>query len=292
MVTSSVNRRQCVQLILLSCLALGAAGCTGFDVLNSMVPSCGYARTSNISYGSLPRQKLDVYRPRNAPPNARVVIFFYGGVWKSGQKENYRFAGEAFTTQGFVAVLPDYRLYPEVTFPAFVQDGALAVRWVHDHIADFGGDPSRIYLMGHSAGAHIAALLTLDGHYLSDVGLDRSSIRATVGMAGPYWFEPFPQDRGIFNMKPTDTKVDPAIEPLNFADGHAPPMLLMQGMRDTLVDPQNAFALATLINHNGGHAKVIWYNDRGHKGVLIALASEFRWLAPVLRDASDFIRAH
>jgi acetyl esterase/lipase len=259
-------------------------------VLNSLVPSSGYARTNNIAYGSLPRQKLDVYRPCNAKPNARVVIFFYGGEWESGQKADYRFAGEAMTTQGFIAVLPDYRLYPSVTFPAFVNDGAQAVRWVHDHIADFGGDPSRIYLMGHSAGAHIAALLTLDGHYLKDVGLNRSDIRGTIGLAGPYWFDPFPEDRAIFNMKPAETKVDPAIEPLNFVDGHAPPMLLIHGMQDTLVDPENAFALATLIRHDGGKARVVWYADRGHKGVLIALASEFRWLAPTLRDASQFIR--
>jgi acetyl esterase/lipase len=273
-------------------MAFGAAGCTGFDVVNALVPSCGYTRTNNVEYGPLPRQKLDVYRPRNAGRNGRVVIFFYGGEWEAGQKADYRFAAEALTSEGFIAVLPDYRLYPSVTFPAFVQDGALAFRWVYDHIADFGGDPSHIYLMGHSAGAHIVGLLTLDGHYLKDVGLDRSDIHASVGMSGPYWFNPSPEDRGIFNMKAADTTPDPAMEPLNFADGSAPPMLLLQGMDDTLVDPENAFALATLIKHAGGRANVIWYPGRGHEAVLVALAAEFRWLAPVLRDASDFIRKH
>ena len=272
--------------------AFYSTGCTKFDVLNAPICSCGYIRTSDLAYSSLPRQKLDVYRPRHAAPNARVVIFFYGGEWQAGEKNDYRFAGEALTSQGFIAVLPNYRLYPEVTFPAFVQDGALAFRWVHDHIADFGGDPKHIYLMGHSAGAYIAALLTLDGHYLKDVGLQRLDISGTAGIAGPYDFQPFPEDRAIFNMKPRDVTPDAKTQPVNFVDGHAPPMLLMQGMVDETVNPFNAFELATLIKRAGGEARVVWYPNRSHAWTVAALAWEFRWLAPVLHDAAEFFREH
>jgi len=153
-------------------LALVLPGCTKFDVLNATVPPLGYCRTSGLAYGESPRQKLDVYEPSQKLDRAApVVVFFYGGSWQFGERRNYRFVGQALADHGIVAVLPDYRLYPEVTFPGFVEDGAKAVRWTHDNIARFGGDPSRVFLMGHSAGAHIATLLALDEHYLKDVGL-------------------------------------------------------------------------------------------------------------------------
>lgn len=281
------------RLFLFSLLsAFASAGCTAFDVLNAPIASCGYLKASDIPYGSLPRQKLDVYRPREAGPLTPVVIFFYGGEWQTGQKGDYRFTGEALTSERFIAVLPDYRIYPQATFPDFVQDGALAIRWVHDNITRFGGDPTRVYLMGHSAGAHIAALLTLDAHYLKDVGLDRAAIRAMAGLAGPYDFLPYSEDRPIFHMKLGDLAPDPKIEPVNFVDGHAPPMLLVQGMKDDVVAASNAFELAGLIQHAGGQARVICYPGLGHKAVVVALAWEFRWLAPVLRDCAEFFREH
>lgn len=277
--------------VLLFVALLSSGGCTAFDLLNATVPSCGYVRTANIAYGPLLRQKLDVYVPKNVKPHATVVIFFYGGEWKAGNKEDYRFAAEALTTKGFIAVLPDYRLYPQVTFPAFVEDGAHSVRWTHDNIARFGGDPGHLFLMGHSAGAHIAALLTLDAHYLKAVGLDRHAIRATAGLSGPYDFVPYPEDLPIFNMKPGQP-VDSQIEPINFVDGHEPPMLLLQGGLDTVVQPIEAQHLFDRIREKGGEVTLSIYPDRGHEGVVLALASLFRWLAPVLNDSADFFNRH
>ncbi|MEO7155926.1 MAG: alpha/beta hydrolase, partial [Vicinamibacterales bacterium] len=152
---------------------LALTGCSKFDLLNATVPARNYLRTDDISYGPLARQKLDVYRPKSPPPRADIVIFFYGGDWQAGSKRDYRFVAEALTSRGFVAVMPNYGLYPEVTFPAFVEDAAQVVRWAHDNATTIGGDPAHIYLMGHSAGAHIAALLTLDARYLAGTGLDR-----------------------------------------------------------------------------------------------------------------------
>jgi len=271
---------------------MALTGCTKFDVLNAIVPHGGYERTSSLAYGGLPRQTLDVYRPCKPDPDGRVVIFFYGGDWQTGAKGDYRFVAQALTSRGFIAVMPDYRLYPSVTFPAFVRDGALSVKWVHEHIALFGGNPSRVYLMGHSAGAHIVALLTLDGEYLKQVGLDRSAIRATASLSGPYDFVPATSDLAVFGMSSQSQTPNPRIEPINFVDGHAPPMLLIHGLCDETVDPSNSTRLAERIRKAGGQVQYISYPNRGHVGIVLALAWPFRWLAPVLRDATTYFREH
>jgi acetyl esterase/lipase len=269
------------------------SGCSRFTLLNALVPSCGYTRIASIPYGALPRQSLDVYRPPRRPSGTLgIVVFFYGGDWQNGTKEDYRFVAEALTSRGFIAVLPDYRLYPAVTFPAFIGDGALAFRWVHDHAREIGGDPGHVYLMGHSAGAHIVAMLTLNAQYLNHVGLDRSAIRATAGLSGPYDFVPSPDDRGVFSMARDDTTPPPQIEPINFVDGHAPPMLLLQGLKDPTVNPANAAELASLIRKRGGDVVYIAYPQRAHVGVVLALAYPFQWLAPVLGDTVRFFREH
>jgi acetyl esterase/lipase len=266
-------------------------GCTSFQLLNSTVPKWGYVATLNVAYGSDARQKLDVYRPKKSA-SGKVVIFFYGGSWRTGSKTDYRFVAEALTSRGFIAVLPDYRVYPEVTFPKFVEDGASSVRWVQDNISKFGGDTNQIYLMGHSAGSHIAALLTLDAHYLKDVGLNQNVIRATAGLSGPYDFIPNPWDRPVFGLATNDTYINPQIEPIHFVDGKEPPMLLVQGLCDKIVAPSNATNLAARIRESGGQVQTIFYPGRGHKTVALALASKFHWLAPVLDDVTDYFNRH
>jgi acetyl esterase/lipase len=277
----------CRSLIILLPL-IATSGCTSFDILNSVIPSCGYVRTSDLAYAKLPRQKLDVYVPRHAKPNTPVVVFFYGGDWQNGNKGDYRFVAEAITSKGFIAVLPDYRLYPSVTFPAFMTDAALAVRWVHFNIASYGGDPDHVFLAGHSAGGYIVAMLTLDKHYLQNVGLNRDVIRATAGLSGPYDFVPYPSDRGVFSMPLNDTTPPPDMEPINFVDGTAPPMLLIQGLSDPTVDPRNATDLAARIQAAGGNVQCITYPGVGHVGVVLSFAWPFRWIAPTLRDMTDY----
>lgn len=270
---------------------LQTGGCSRFDLLNATVPSCGYVRTSNLPYGQLQRQTLDVYRPAHPDPDGRVVIFFYGGDWQTGRKADYRFVAQALASKGFVAVLPDYRLYPAVTFPAFVDDGALVVRWARDNVARFGGNPDRLYLMGHSAGAYVAAMLTLDPRYLSKVGLNRNAIRATAALSGPYEFIPSTDDLPVFAMKPGDPPT-PGMEPIDFVDGREPPMLLVHGLKDQTVDSSNATRLAARIEQAGGKVRIILYRDRAHVGVVLSLAASFRWLAPTLEDVSRFFREH
>jgi len=266
------------------------SGCTRFDLLNATIPAGCSTRSLDIPYGPDPRQKLDIYRPASPDPAKGIVVFFYGGDWQNGNKHDYRFVGKALASRGFIAVLPDYRLYPQVTFPTFVDDGALAVRWTHEHAAKFGGDPRQLFLMGHSAGAHIAALLTLDKRYLESQGLSTTIIRATAGLSGPYDFVPSKEDRPVFGMAENDDTPPPDIEPIHFVDGHAPPMLLVQGCKDTVVNPKNTTQLAARIRQAGGDVCVVEYPSRGHEGVVLSIAWSFRWLAPTLDDVTRYFR--
>jgi acetyl esterase/lipase len=279
-------------IVLLSAAAVWLTGCTGLQALNATVSHRGYVRTTDIAYGSEPRQKLDVYLPSKKMKDAKAVIFFYGGSWRHGSKTDYRFVAQALTSRGFIVVLPDYRVYPHVKFPGFVEDGAAAVRWVRDNISTFGGDTNKLYLMGHSAGSHIAALLTLDGHYLKAVGLERKVIRATATLSGPYDFTPNPWDRPVFGMGTNQSAIDPNIEPITFVDGKEPPMLLVQGLRDKIVAPSNAVNLAARIRQAGGEVDYITYPKRAHAAVVVALASPYHWLAPVLHDVTDYFNRH
>jgi acetyl esterase/lipase len=284
------SRPDRLRLLSLLCFAIALSGCTKFQLLDATIGRGGYVSTTDIPYGPLPRQKLDVYRPCHALSGGDVIIFFYGGDWQAGQKQDYRFVAQALASHGFLTILPDYRLYPCVTFPSFVEDGARAVRWTHDNASTFGGSASHVFLMGHSAGAHIAALLTLDARYLQTVGLDRSAIRATAGLSGPYDFTPWPGDRAVFSMKPGDTQLDPAAEPINFVDGREPPMLLVHGTADQTVSADNAVHLASRIRQAGGSVQCALYPGKSHVDVVLAFAWPFRWIAPTLRDTTEFFK--
>ncbi|CAN5425965.1 hypothetical protein BH10PLA1_BH10PLA1_11380 [soil metagenome] len=272
-------------------LASLLTGCTKYDALDLLIPPIPYWRTRNLAYGRLARQKLDVYQPWQQKPNAKVVVFFYGGEWQAGEKAGYRFVAQGLASRGFIVVIPDYRYYPEVTFPGFVEDCALSVKWTHDNIAKYGGDPTHVFLVGHSAGAHIAALLNFDDHYLRDVGLDSHAIRATAALSGPYDFMPWEEDRGIFNMSRTDTKPNPQIEPINFVTPHAPPILLLHGLQDEVVSVGNVRRMAAQIAAAGGKVNTIIYPDRAHVTIAMALAFPFRWLAPVLDDTVAYLNS-
>lgn len=259
-----------------------AGGCSPAALLDVIVPDAGYVVRDGIAYGPEPRQRLDIYMPveqggakdPSADDPAPVLVFFYGGSWDSGSRDLYRFVGEAFATRGYVVVIPDYRLYPEVRFPAFVRDGALALRWVTDSVAAYGGDPDSLALMGHSAGAHLAALLLLDERFLAAAEVDRSAIRAFVGYAGPYAFDPSAYDstRPIFA-----TAADPdQARPITFADGDACPMLLLHGGEDETVQPVNSRRLADKVEAAGGQARYVEIPDRGHIGLVLSLAAPFR----------------
>lgn len=272
-------------------LPLVLAACSPLPFLNAIVPRSGYALTADIAYGSLPRQKLDVYAPSGIQTSELkpVVVFFYGGSWDSGDRADYRFAAEALTSQGFVAVVPDYRVYPEVLFPDFLDDAAKAARWVKDNIARHGGDPQRVFLMGHSAGAHIAAMLALDAEYLAKVKLAPKDFRGMIGLAGPYDFLPLKKQtlKTIFGPEEGRWRS----QPINYVSGNNPPLLLLVGKKDTLVSPGNTERLAAKVESKGGPVKMIEYADYGHIEMVLKLAAPLRGDGAVLNTVTEVIRS-
>ena len=206
-----------------------------------------------------------------------------------GSKDMYRFVGEAFASKGYVTVVADYRLYPDIYFPAFMEDGARAVRWTHDHIAGYQGDPANLYLAGHSAGGHIAALLTTDTHYLADAGVKPNAIRGMIGIAGPYDFLPLtdPKLIALFSKKPIQTT-----QPVNYVVSHSgplPPLFLAWGADDDLVGKRNIDSLAAKARAKGGSVDAHIYPHEGHISLVVALASGFRDDTSLLNDITAFI---
>lgn len=281
------GRRTLLRLGLLS--SLGAlAGCSSLGMLNAASASPWIRQSRDIAYGPGERHRLDVYAPAASGGGRPVVVFFYGGGWDSGSRRDYRWTGLALARQGFVTVVADYRLYPEVVWPAFLEDGAAAVRWARDHAAAFGGDPGRLALMGHSAGAYNAVDLAVDGRWLGAAGVDpRREVRAVVGLSGPYDFLPVRTDelRAIFGPEASR----PDTQPINHVDGRAAPMLLLTGDRDQVVDPGNSDRLAARVRAAGGVAEVIHYPKLDHPMTAGTLAPPLQWMAPVMRDAAGFI---
>jgi acetyl esterase/lipase len=267
---------------------LATAACSPLRAFNAAVPHDGGVSVARgIAYGADPRQRLDVYVPtRRASSPRPVIVFFYGGSWNSGVREGYGFVGRALASAGFVVVVPDYRLVPAVRFPAFLEDGAAAVRWVRTNVAAFGGDGARLVLAGHSAGAYNAAMLALDPRWL---GTDREAVRGLIGLAGPYDFLPFGQPAAMAAFgqwpKPAET------QPVSFVEAGDPPALLLTGADDTIVRPRNSDALAAKLRTAGVSVERKDYAGMGHVGILTAIARPFRSRAPVLPDMVAFATA-
>lgn len=235
-------------------------------------------------------QRLDIWAPatKSAAPRP-VVVFFHGGGWVKGDRDAYAFAGRAFAARGFVVVIPDYRKVPEVRFPAFIEDGAQAVAWTREHIAEYSGDPERIALAGHSAGAHTAVTLALDPRWLAAEGLDAEAVEAVIGLSGPYDFYPFDKKRSIDAMsqwpEPRDT------QPIEWARADAPPMLLVTSSADTVVRPYNTENLAAKLRDMGAPVETENYAGLSHEDVVMALSKPFRDKAPVLERSVAFLES-
>lgn len=246
----------------------------------------GIKFTGSIAYAVGVRGTLDICRSIDAV-RAPVVVFFYGGGWRSGRKGLYRYIAKALARRGYVAVIPDYRIYPEVRYPEFIEDGALAVRWVKDNIGRFGGDPARIFLMGHSAGAHIAAMLAIDTRWLREVGLSAGQdIAGLIGLAGPYDFLPLHDEtlKVIFGGAEQHET-----QPIFHVSRGAPPALLMTGSNDRVVESGNAIRLAARLRAAGNAATTRIYRRVGHFFIVAAVAPLLRFLLPVLRDVDAFV---
>jgi acetyl esterase/lipase len=228
-----------------------------------------------VRYGTDPAQKLEVFLPAGPPARTPlpVVVFIHGGGWSSGDPHDYRFMARALAPQGYAVVLAGYRLYPHARFPAMLEDGAGALRWVADHMAALGGDPGRVVLMGHSAGAYNAVMLGLDRRWLAHKGLAADTLRGVIGLAGPYDFYPFDTDSTINTFGKT---ADPEeTQPVVFARGDAPPLLLIHGTADTRVRPRNSVELARTLTRAGAATHAVLLKDVTHEGVIMMFAKPF-----------------
>ena len=288
--TANLHVKKLLSNAAVSLVSAVSIACSPIKTLNALVPNNSFKLYEDISYGSLPRQKLDVYQPVTHKAKPPVVLFYYGGSWDSGNKTDYKFVAEAFTSNGFIAVIPNYRVYPEVKFPGFMADPARAARWVKDHIADYGGDPNRVFLAGHSAGAHIAVMLALNEEYLAKEELKPSDFNGTIGLAGPYDFLPLKSERLKVIFGPEDQRWKS--QPIAYVNGHNQPMLLLVGLKDDTVWTHNTFNLATKIQAKGGPVQVVEYPTYGHIDMAAKLAKPLRGDGDLLNPIVQFINQH
>jgi acetyl esterase/lipase len=238
---------------------------------------------SDMAYGADPRQKLDIYMPREAIGALPVVLFVHGGSWQEGNKNGYAFAGRALAAQGFMTLVINYRLHPKDRYPAFVEDVALALRWAGDNAKPLGGDPDKIFVMGHSAGGYNIAMAVLDERYAAM----RPKLSGVVTLAGPFDFLPLDSPATI---KVFGGLADlPATQPINHVRADAPPFLLLHGSADKTVFPRNATALDKALREAGASSTLKMYEGLSHVGIILALSKPLR-STPILADAVAFMK--
>ncbi len=287
----SCYRRLCARTLLGAVLGalLGAlSGCTalGLLALNTAATFKSYSRHTDIPYGSAVANKLDIYQPVRSELSP-VVVFFYGGGWNSGDKASYKFVGASLAQAGVLTIIPNYTLYPRAKFPQFMRDAASAVAWAHAHAREWGGDADRLYVVGHSAGAHIAVLLALDQEYLQQVGGSTLWLRGVVGLAGPYDFLPFTEHylSDLFGP-PQDF---PRSQPINYVRADAPPLLLMHGLADKRVSPSNTMHLTARLQAVGAQVTTRYFPGASHGDLAAGFAAPVSRRVPVLTDVLDFM---
>ncbi|MBB3825803.1 alpha/beta hydrolase [Xanthomonas arboricola] len=274
-------------LLLLGSLTMTACSSVFFGGINAASSRDGVIEHHDQVFDPAHRLALDVYQPRGVV-DAPVVVFFYGGTWKRGKRANYRWMGRALARQGVVAMVADYRKYPQVGLQGFMTDAASAAAWGLQHAHDYGGDPKRLAVMGHSAGAHIAGLLATDRSWLQAQGVQPQQLCGFVGLAGPYDFLPMtdPELVEIFGTSPTEQARS---QPVLFVDGDEPPMLLLHGNADHVVEPQNSLSLASAMRRKGEDVQVKQYPHVGHMGLVLAFRKPLTG-SPELRDTLQFLR--
>ena len=280
-------------LVLLPLAAVSLlAACAPSVTLNAFTPRSTHSVTNAVAYGALPRQKLDIYKPAQAAAvgGYPVVVFFYGGSWTSGERANYAFVGEALASRGVLTLVADYRVYPEVRYPDFLSDSALALAYGLTQAKALGGNPKRVFVMGHSAGAYNAAMLALDSRWLKAAGHAPAELAGFIGLAGPYDFLPMTnvdtQPVFFHPNYPTGS------QPVSYVNANSPRSFIGAAKKDSLVDPQrNSVALAGQLQTAGVSTTLKLYDNVNHVTLAAALSAPLRWLAPVLVDVAGFIEA-
>ena len=292
----AIHTRPLVRLSLILSAFIGVlTGCSGSGsrIINALTPSDGYVETHDIAYGDGPRRRLDVYRPAALALDAKapVVVFFFGGSWRTGSKADYRFVADALTSHGIVTVIADYRLYPEVGYPGFLDDTAAAVAWTFREIDRYGGDPKRVFIAGHSAGAYNAAMVAFDSRWLARYGIGLDRLRGFIGLAGPYNFLPI-EDEGVKEV--FDWPDTPAnSQPINHVTRDSIASLLIAAKNDTFVYPEvNTEPMAERLRASGAEVTVDIHGGVNHVTLVGAMSRPLRPLAPVVKEFTDFVLTH
>ena len=279
-------------IALATVVTVGAAQAFSLSgLLSTLVAESAGETTRGIAYGPGPRQRLDVYRPVAGQERRPIVVFYYGGGWISGDRATYAFVGGALAARGYTTVIPDYRVFPEVRFPAFLDDAAAAYRWTSETLANGCGGPRPVIVVGHSAGAYIAAMVALDRRLTSRDGAPLAQPAALIGLAGPYAFDPttWPSTKTIFGAA---VGAPDSARPIAFARPSAPAALLLHGRSDSTVQLYNSRDLASALTSKGNTVVHKEYDGIGHSGLVMALAAPLRWRGPVLADVLAFIERH
>ncbi|GAB5351945.1 putative N-octanoylanthranilate hydrolase AqdA1 [Qipengyuania sp. 483] len=275
-----------VALVLLAALGLWIAvqrnGPAVLDTVDRIAGgSSGVELVQIASTGPSPQQQVRVFRPDEAGEEPLpVLVFIHGGSWASGDPADYGFVARNIAAQGYVVVLAGYRLGEGGRYPGMLEDTAADIGWVYRNIARYGGDPERLVISGHSAGAYNAVQAVLDPQWLAAAGVPRDAIRGVIGLSGPYDFYPFDTDstRAAFGS----AGAGPDSQPVNTVTPGAPPMLLIHGEADTTVKPRNSQALAAALRAQGDSVETLYLPGKNHADPLLMLASPWR------RDARVF----
>ena len=288
--------RTVIALAAVTVLAVLAGACSPIGILNALTPADTYTVTEGLQFGPDPRHRLDVYRPRPPAeshlPHAEypVVVFFYGGTWISGERRDYKFLGEALASADIVTIIADYRLYPQVRYPDFLVDGAMALAWAKREAGRYGGDTHRLYVMGHSSGAYNAAMLALDPRLLAAQGMSPSILAGWIGLAGPYDFLPIenPAAKPVF----FHPDYPPGSQPIDYVDMASPRAFLAAPLTDSIVNPERSTKqMAAKLSAAGVSATLKMYAGVDHVTIAGAIGGPLRWLAPVREDVIAFVRA-
>jgi len=270
---------------------LTGSGCTSTQlfVVNTLARFDDYTLHQDIHYGDTINQRLDIYLPSNIEKsNLATVVFFYGGCWGACSeltKENYRFVAQTLTKNNIIAVIIDYRKFPDVLFPEIIEDAKRSVDWVSENIASYGGNNQNIFLMGHSSGAHLASMLNFNENYLMPDTYQK--IKGFIGLAGPYDFLPFTEPYQPALFSPPEAYAES--QTINFVDGNEPPSLLLYGNNDTRVKRYNILSLKNEIESREGMVETQYYDGIDHAGIIGSLTIPLRASQPVMKDILRFI---
>ncbi len=267
-------------LFLTSCIK------SGLKYINFVAKSGDYESYLDISYGSKPANKLNIYLPKNQKITA-TIIFYYGGCWgycNKLDKNDYLFVAETLTKKGYAVVIADYQQYPQVKFDEILTDAKNVTLWVLSHLQHYGITHQNIFIMGHSSGAHIGSMLVADERLLEG---NLPTINGFIGLAGPYNFYPFNAEYMYDLFSSSDDYY--RSQPINYINGNEPAHLLMQGSNDHKVNVTNAKSLAKKLEKYQVNNTLLLQDNMSHGKILAQFAKPFRENSQVVASLFEFI---